>query len=122
MTPEGPWSARYAGAMNWRLFGSTFLAIFTAEMGDKTQLATLALAGHGSSRWVVFAASSLALVATSAIAVLGGAAIARAIPPLWIKRGAGALFIVLGVVYLAARPEAPTDGAPPAAEQHRPSD
>lgn len=86
--------------MDWRLFGSTFLGIFLAEMGDKTQLATLSFAAGGSSRWVVFAASALALVATSAIAVLAGEAVARHVPPVWIKRAAGALFIVLGVLTL----------------------
>ena len=91
--------------MDWKLFGSTFAAIFLAEIGDKTQLATLSLAAGGSSRWVVFAGSALALIATSAIAVLAGEALSRAIPPVWVKRGAGALFIVLGVVFLLSRPD-----------------
>ncbi|MBK8255106.1 MAG: TMEM165/GDT1 family protein [Polyangiaceae bacterium] len=83
--------------MDWKLFGSTFLAIFLAEMGDKTQLATLSFASSGSSRWTVFGASATALVATSAIAVIAGEAVARHIPPVWIRRAAGALFIALGV-------------------------
>ena len=87
--------------MDWKLFGTTFLAVFVAEMGDKTQLATLSLASSGSSRWLVFAASALALVSTSAIAVLAGEAVARHVPPVWIKRVAGGLFIVLGVLMLA---------------------
>lgn len=86
--------------MDWKLFGSTFLAIFVAEMGDKTQLATLSFASSGSSRWTVFGASALALVSTSAIAVIAGEAVARYVPPIWIKRAAGALFIVLGVLML----------------------
>src|SRR6187549_2229568 len=71
---------------DWKLFLSTFGAIFLAEMGDKTQLATLSLSANGASRWVVFAGSALALVATSAVAVLFGEAIARVIPPHWFKR------------------------------------
>ncbi len=86
--------------MEWKLFASTFAAIFLAEIGDKTQLATLSLAAGGSSRWVVFAAASLALVATSAIAVIAGEAVSRIFPPLWLHRGAGALFIVLGLWFL----------------------
>lgn len=86
--------------MDWKLFASTFVAIFLAEIGDKTQLATLSLAAGGSSRWTVFAGSALALVATSAIAVLAGEALARVIPPIWLQRAAGALFIVLGIVFL----------------------
>ena len=108
--------------MDWKLFASTFAAIFLAEIGDKTQLATLSLAAGGSSRWVVFAGSALALVATSAIAVVAGEALTRAIPPVWIKRGAGVLFIVLGVLFLlgrdndgedARRPPGDQQGAPP---------
>jgi Ca2+/H+ antiporter, TMEM165/GDT1 family len=87
--------------MDWKLFASTFGAVFLAELGDKTQLATLSLAAGGRSRWAVFAGSALALIATSAIAVLAGEALARAVPPIWIKRAAGALFIVLGVIFLA---------------------
>ena len=66
--------------MDWKLVGSTFLAIFLAEMGDKTQLATMSLAA-GSSRWAVFAGSALALVATSAVAVLAGEAVSRVVSP-----------------------------------------
>jgi putative Ca2+/H+ antiporter (TMEM165/GDT1 family) len=85
--------------MDWKLFGTTFAAIFLAEMGDKTQLATLSAASAGS-RWVVFAAAALALVATTAIAVALGEGLTRIVPPVWIKRAAGALFIVLGVLYI----------------------
>ncbi|HET6280092.1 MAG TPA: TMEM165/GDT1 family protein [Polyangia bacterium] len=87
--------------MDWKLFFSTFAAIFVAELGDKTQLATLSFASGANSRWIVFAASALALVATSAIAVGAGEAVARVIPPIWIKRGAGVLFILLGTLTLA---------------------
>jgi Ca2+/H+ antiporter, TMEM165/GDT1 family len=93
--------------MDWKLFASTFAAIFLAEIGDKTQLATLSLAAGGSSRWIVFAGSAMALVATSAVAVLVGEALTRVVPPIWIKRGAGALFIVLGILFLLARGDKP---------------
>ena len=88
--------------MDWKLFASTFAAIFLAEMGDKTQLATLSLAA-GGSRWVVFVASATALVATSAIAVLAGEAVSRVVPPIWIRRAAGALFLVLGILFLFSK-------------------
>lgn len=92
--------------MDWKLFASTFAAVFLAELGDKTQLATLSLAAGNASRWAVFAGAALALVATTAIAVMAGEALTRAVPPIWIKRAAGALFIVLGVLILiqARRP------------------
>ena len=62
--------------MDWKLFASTFAAISLAELGDKTQLATLSLAAGGSSRWVVFGGAALALIATSAMAVLAGETLA----------------------------------------------
>jgi len=86
--------------MDWRLFASTFAAIFLAELGDKTQLATLSLAAGSQQRWVVFVGSALALVASSAVAVLAGDAVARLIPPVWLERGAGAVFLVLGAITL----------------------
>jgi putative Ca2+/H+ antiporter (TMEM165/GDT1 family) len=72
-------------------------------MGDKTQLATAALAGaEGTSRgrWVIFLAAASALIATSALGVLGGAVVGRYLRPATIERLAGALFIVLGVTML----------------------
>jgi putative Ca2+/H+ antiporter (TMEM165/GDT1 family) len=89
--------------MDWKLFLSTFGAVFLAELGDKTQLATLSLAAGGRSRLVVFAGAALALCATSAIAVAVGAGLTRVVPPIWIRRLAGALFIVLGVLFLLGR-------------------
>lgn len=92
--------------MDWKLLSSTFFAIFLAEMGDKTQLATMSLAAGGrSARWTVFLAAACALVASTAIAVLAGDLVTRYVSPLWIKRSAGALFIVLGIGMLMSRVE-----------------
>lgn len=85
-----------------KLLGSTYAAIFLAELGDKTQLSTLALAA-GKSRWPVFLGAGLALLTTTAIAVLAGDAVARIVPPVWIRRSAGALFVALGMVFLLSR-------------------
>lgn len=100
--------------MDWKLFATTFGAIFLAELGDKTQLATLSLSAGASSRWIVFAGAALALVATSALAVLLGEALTRAIPPVWIRRGAGTLFVFLGVLFLLSKPDPdePADATP----------
>jgi Ca2+/H+ antiporter, TMEM165/GDT1 family len=91
--------------MDWKLFASAFVAIFVAEIGDKTQLATLSLASGGSSRWVVFAGSALALVTTSALAVVGGDALTRFVPAVWLRRAAGVAFLALGAWFLASRRE-----------------
>ena len=63
--------------MDLKLFLTTFAAIFVAELGDKTQLAALSLASSSNSRWTIFFASSLALIATSAIAVLAVVMVVR---------------------------------------------
>lgn len=91
--------------MDWKLFASTFLAIFVAELGDKTQLATFSLAAGGSSRWVVFAGAALALVATTGLAVVLGEGLTRLAPAVWIRKGAGVLFLLLGILFLMSRPE-----------------
>ncbi len=89
--------------IDWKLLASTFGLIFMAELGDKTQLATLGLAGAGKSRLAVFLGATLALAATSAVAVLLGGALSRVVPTEWIERGAGVLFIVLGLFYLLGK-------------------
>lgn len=86
--------------MDWKLFGSTFAAIFIAELGDKTQLAALSLSAGSRSKWVVFLASALALTASSALAVALGEGVSRFVSPVWLKRAAGIIFLVLGVLFL----------------------
>lgn len=89
--------------MDWKLFVSTFGAIFVAELGDKTQLAALSLSAGSKSKWVVFLASALALTASSAIAVALGEGVSRVVSPIWLKRAAGVTFIVLGVLFLVRK-------------------
>jgi len=89
--------------MDWKLFTSTFALIFLAELGDKTQLATLSLAASGKSRLLVFLGAAFALVATSAIAVLVGEGLARIVPEVWVRRVAGLGFLVLGGLFLLGK-------------------
>ncbi|MEA5535188.1 TMEM165/GDT1 family protein [Crocosphaera sp. XPORK-15E] len=65
----------------WTVFSSTFLTIFLAEMGDKTQLATLLISAESQSPWVVFCGAATALIATSLLGVLIGYWIARRLSP-----------------------------------------
>jgi putative Ca2+/H+ antiporter (TMEM165/GDT1 family) len=83
--------------MDLKIFLTTFGMIFLAELGDKTQLATFAFAAETKSRLSVFIGSAGALVVTSLLAVTLGAAISRFIPANYMKIGAGALFIILGL-------------------------
>jgi putative Ca2+/H+ antiporter (TMEM165/GDT1 family) len=83
--------------MDLKVMLTTFAMIFLAELGDKTQLATFALAAENKTRLAVFLGSAGALVLTSLLAVIFGAAISRLVPVNYIKTGAGALFILLGL-------------------------
>ena len=89
--------------MNLTLVASTFLTVFLAELGDKTQLATFALASEARSPLAVFVGAALALTSTSAIGALAGAAVGQAVPAIWVRRAAGVLFITLGLFYLLRR-------------------
>lgn len=106
--------------MDWKLFSGTFLAIFVAEMGDKTQLAAFAMAGGSSSKWAVFIGASLALIATTAIAVLAGGLVGRYVPEIWLKRGAGALFIVMGLLLVFASSPGAADNGDQRTKQAKP--
>ncbi len=89
--------------LDWRLLVSTFGMVFLAELGDKTQLATFGLAAGTSSRLSVFLGAAAALTLTSALAVVFGEVVARTVPEIWLRRGAGGLFLLLGVLYLSGR-------------------
>ncbi len=87
--------------MDLKLMLTTFGLVFLAELGDKTQLATFCLSADcGNSKWTVFFGSAGALVLSSLLAVLLGDAIARVVPPHYIKIGAGAFFVVVGLYTL----------------------
>ncbi len=88
--------------MDVRAFLSTFGLVFLAELGDKTQLATMSIAATSGRRWLVFVASALALVLSSLIAVLAGEFVRGRIDPVIIERVAGGLFVVMGGWMLVA--------------------
>ena len=95
--------------MDWKMFATVFGTVFLAELGDKTQLATLLFASRSSvSLWIIFAAAALALVLTSAIGVAAGGAIAQYLSPRLLSYAAGTGFIAIGVytLYQAARANA----------------
>jgi len=83
--------------MDFKVMLTTFGMIFLAELGDKTQPATFAFAAEGKSKLAVFIGSACALILTSLLAVVFGSAVSRLIPTNYIKSGAGALFILLGL-------------------------
>jgi putative Ca2+/H+ antiporter (TMEM165/GDT1 family) len=94
--------------MDKQLFATVFTSVFLAEVGDKTQLATLAFAADPkSSKLTVFAGSALALVLAAGIGVAAGEALSRVVSPRILTLLAGLAFIAIGVwtVAKAARGE-----------------
>lgn len=90
--------------MDLRLFSTVFSTIFVAELGDKTQLATLLYAADASHpKLTVFAASAAALALTSALGVLAGGAVAEHVSPRIVRWVAGLGFIGVGIWVLLAR-------------------
>lgn len=88
--------------MDIRIVLTVFAAIFIAELGDKTQLATLLFAADREvGKLTVFFGASLALVATSAIGVLAGGAISQYVGEKALHYVAGAGFLAIGVWTLA---------------------
>jgi putative Ca2+/H+ antiporter (TMEM165/GDT1 family) len=81
-----------------------FSSVLVAEIGDKTQLATLLFSTEQSvGRWAVFLAASAALVTSTLIAVLAGAFITRVVPPGTLKTAAGLGFVLVGIWTLLSR-------------------
>lgn len=89
--------------MNWTLFATVFSSVFLAELGDKTQLATILFSARSpGGRWSVLLGACCALIATSALGVLAGAWVARYVDPRVLTRIAGVGFVVLGLWMLIA--------------------
>lgn len=82
---------------------ATFATVFLAELGDKTQLATMLLVAQGKSPLAVFLGSASALVVSSLVGVLAGGVVAKYIPEIWVRIAAGSGFIILGVLLLLGR-------------------
>ena len=90
--------------MHWKTFATVFLTVFVAEMGDKTQLATLLFsADRQVSSWTVFAGAPHALTAAAGIAVLDGAQLERFVSPRMLKTVAGAGFLAIGAWTLLSK-------------------
>jgi putative Ca2+/H+ antiporter (TMEM165/GDT1 family) len=89
--------------MDWRVFLTTFGAIFLAEMGDKTQLAAMTMAAETKKPLTVFVSAALALACVSALGVAVGGALGHYLPLEWIKRAAAVGFIVIGALMLLGK-------------------
>ena len=85
---------------HWAIFGSTFVTIFLAEIGDKTQLAILLMTAESRNPWIVFAGAGLALIATSLLGILLGRWLASRIAPRTLERAAGAILLAISAILL----------------------
>ncbi|QGX40644.1 TMEM165/GDT1 family protein [Permianibacter aggregans] len=84
--------------MDWKIFLTIFGTVLIAELGDKTQLATMLFAtDQHTSKWQIFFAASAALVVASAIGVLAGALLSQYINEKYLHYAAGIGFIVIGI-------------------------
>ncbi len=84
----------------WKVFGSTFVTIFLAELGDKTQVATLLMSAQSQNPWVVFAGAASALVATSLVGVLVDRWLCTRLSPKTLETATGMLLLVISVLLI----------------------
>jgi Ca2+/H+ antiporter, TMEM165/GDT1 family len=84
----------------WGVLGTTVVAFFLAEMGDKTQIATVALAARYSDLLWVVAGSTLGMMVANVPAVYMGDKVAEKIPMAWVHGISALIFVVLGVLTL----------------------
>jgi Ca2+/H+ antiporter, TMEM165/GDT1 family len=82
----------------WGVFSSTFVTILMAEMGDKTQLATMLMSAESRSPWVVFAGAGAALVSTSLVGVLLGRWLSKHITPKTLNLLGGILLVSISIM------------------------
>lgn len=83
--------------MNFQIFLTSFLTIFLAEMGDKTQIAALTLSASQKDTWSVGLAVVLALSLAGIIGVIAGKWLGGFLNPDYLKWASGILFIAIGV-------------------------
>ena len=76
---------------------STFLTIFIAEIGDKTQFATLTISGTSNKPLAVFLGSSTALIVASLLGALAGGSISNFVPEIILKSIASVTFFIIGI-------------------------
>lgn len=87
--------------MDWKVFVTIFGAVFVAELGDKTQLATMLFAtDRAVSKYLVFVAASSALVLASALGVLAGSVLSEYVNEKYLHYVAGIGFIIVGAFTL----------------------
>ena len=85
------------------LLVSTFVTVFLAEMGDKTQLTTITLSSTTNKPLAVFIGSSIALILATLLGAMAGGSIANLIPAFILKLLSGIVFLFIGINLLSQR-------------------
>jgi putative Ca2+/H+ antiporter (TMEM165/GDT1 family) len=84
--------------MDWRVLSTVFASVFVAELGDKTQFATMLFASDKDvSKWTVFFGAAAALIVTSAIGVAAGSVVSEYVSEKALHYLAGIGFIAIGI-------------------------
>lgn len=91
--------------MDWNLLVLSFVAVFLSELGDKSQVAAIALGGTSKHPRAVFLGTAGALLLTSFLGVFLGATTAQFLPTQWVKLIAAAGFLMMGIRLLLSSPE-----------------
>ncbi|HLO51834.1 MAG TPA: TMEM165/GDT1 family protein [Kamptonema sp.] len=91
--------------MDWQLLGLSFITVFLSELGDKSQLAAIALGSSSKSPRAVFLGTAAALLLATLIGVLVGEGAADVLPTRWVKAIAAIGFGIIGVRLLWPRPD-----------------
>lgn len=86
--------------VDWRVMATTFALVFVAELGDKTQLATMLLAAKSRSALPVFLGAASALVLSALLGVMAGGFLTRLIPIQYLQIIAGSAFMLIGALLL----------------------
>ena len=91
--------------MDWQLFGLTFITVFLAEIGDKSQLAAIALGGSSKSPRAVFLGTTVALILASFLGVVAGGGVAQLLPAKLMKAIAAIGFVTIALRLLWPAPQ-----------------
>jgi putative Ca2+/H+ antiporter (TMEM165/GDT1 family) len=86
--------------MDWKIFGTAFVTLFLAEMGDKTQLAVITMTAGTDAKVSVFLGAISALIVVTLIGVIFGGVLAEYVPTEWLQRIVAVAFVVIGALML----------------------
>ena len=89
--------------MDWKIFGTAFVTLFLAEIGDKTQLAVITMTAGTDAKVAVFLGAASALVVVTLLGVIFGGVVAEYVPVEWLQRIVAVAFIAIGILMLIGK-------------------